>query len=107
LADKTDPPARACELVGRFFYHFGRVELQLDAAITKLFKLDPVYAPIITANIDFVRKLNIAETAARQDGVVALRDKGLAIGTQRALGRSYAGRSPNVPSKCSALLAAR
>jgi hypothetical protein len=63
MTETGEPLTRACELVGRFFYHFGRVDLQLDEAITKLFKLDPAYAPIITSNIDFVRKVNIVEAA--------------------------------------------
>jgi len=42
MPDEPAPPARACELVGLFFYHFSRVEQQLDAAITKLFNLDPI-----------------------------------------------------------------
>jgi hypothetical protein len=57
----------------------------LDAAITKLFKLDPAYAPIITANIDFVRKLNIAETAARLSGKSISIDAGKTFDTIRGL----------------------
>jgi len=63
MAEDAEPLTRACELVGRFLYHFSRVEQQLDLAITKLFKLDPEYAPIVTANIDFSRKVNIVQTA--------------------------------------------
>ena len=61
--EEPDPFTRACELVGRFLYYFSRVELQLDDAITKLFKLDANTAPIVTANIDFFKKLNIVQTA--------------------------------------------
>jgi hypothetical protein len=64
MAETAEPLTRACELVGRFFYHFGRVELQLDEAITKLFNLDPAYAPIVTANFDFYKKLNVVRCAA-------------------------------------------
>ena len=53
----------ACERVGRFLYHFSRVEMQLDAAITTICKLDPRYAPIITGNIDFARKVTIVQRA--------------------------------------------
>jgi hypothetical protein len=63
MAEEPDPLARAYELVGRFFYHFGRVELQLDEAITKLFNLDPTSSPIITSNIDFLKKAHIVHTA--------------------------------------------
>jgi 3-methyladenine DNA glycosylase/8-oxoguanine DNA glycosylase len=61
--EEADPLARACELVGRFVYYFSRVEQQLDAAITKLFKLDPAYAPIVTANLDFYKKLQVVQCA--------------------------------------------
>lgn len=49
--------------MGRFLYHFSLVEQQLDAAITKLFKLDPEYAPIVTANFDFYKKLQVMRCA--------------------------------------------
>jgi hypothetical protein len=63
MTETAEPLAHACELVGRFLYYFSRVELQLDDAITKLFKLDPTYAPIVTANIDFFKKRNIVQCA--------------------------------------------
>ena len=63
MAEKAEPLTRACELVGRFLYHFSRVEQQLDAAITKLFRLDPQYAPIVTANFDFYKKLQVVRCA--------------------------------------------
>jgi hypothetical protein len=50
--------------VGRFNYYFGRLEERLNAAITKLFKLDEVSADILTANIDFAKKVNIVRSAA-------------------------------------------
>lgn len=62
-SEKPDPLTRACELVGRFNYHFGRLEERLNAAIAKLFRLDEVSADILTANIDFVRKVNIVRSA--------------------------------------------
>ena len=68
MADKADPLTRACELVGRFLYYFGRVEAQLDEAITKLFKLDATQAPIITSNIDFAKKANIVEESRTLTG---------------------------------------
>src|SRR6478672_10650420 len=63
MTETGEPLTRACELVGRFFYHFGRVELQLDEAITRLFKLDNKNALNLTANIDFIRKAYIVHTA--------------------------------------------
>jgi|NGEPerStandDraft_6_1074524.scaffolds.fasta_scaffold203027_1 hypothetical protein len=62
-AEGHDPLARACELVGRFNYHFSRLEQKLNASIAKLFKLDDVSADILTANIDFSRKVNIVRSA--------------------------------------------
>jgi hypothetical protein len=59
----TPDLAHACELVGRFFYFFSRVELELNNAVIKLFKLDPESGPIITANIDFIKKLYIVRAA--------------------------------------------
>jgi hypothetical protein len=61
----NDPLSATCERVGRFLYYFSRVEMQLDEAITKLFKLDPQIAPIVTVNIDFFRKLNIVRCAVQ------------------------------------------
>ena len=58
--------AKACELVGRFLYHFSRVEAQLDDAITALFKLEPNAARIIAANTDFNRKRYIVQSAVDQ-----------------------------------------
>jgi hypothetical protein len=65
-AEADSPPARACELVGRFLYHFSRIETELNAAVAKLFKLDEASADILTANIDFARKLNIVRSAVHE-----------------------------------------
>jgi hypothetical protein len=56
-SDKQDPLARACALVGRFLYHFARVEQKIDQAVIKLLSLDEKTAPIV-ASIDFVKKLD-------------------------------------------------
>jgi hypothetical protein len=58
----NDPLGAACELVGRFLYHFAGVERRIDAAIAKLFELTEEATDILTANIDFNRKLNLIET---------------------------------------------
>jgi hypothetical protein len=68
---QVDPIARACELVGRFAYHFSRLEEQLNSAIIRLFKLDETTADIITANIDFARKLNIVQSAVNEQNARA------------------------------------
>jgi len=47
----------ACELVGRFLFHFSKVELELNLTIAKLFEMKEDSAEIIAANIDFNRKL--------------------------------------------------
>ena len=36
----ADPLEAACSLVGRFQYHFGRVEQKIDRAVIKLLDLD-------------------------------------------------------------------
>jgi hypothetical protein len=58
----ADQVSSACEMVGRFLYHFSRIELGLDEAIAKLFKLEPGAAEILTANVDFSRKVNLLVT---------------------------------------------
>jgi hypothetical protein len=69
----ADPLTRACELVGRFLYHFSRVEEQLDEAITKLFKLNLETAKIVTVNIDFNRKRYIVHSAVNHQNSKALK----------------------------------
>ena len=39
------------------------MELQLDTAIAKLFKLDPLYAPMVTANMGFMNKVYALRSA--------------------------------------------
>jgi hypothetical protein len=38
--DMAHPLETACSLVGRFQYHFGRVEQKIDQAVIKLLDLD-------------------------------------------------------------------
>ncbi|GEL44190.1 hypothetical protein MEX01_47810 [Methylorubrum extorquens] len=54
----------ACLLVGKFLYNFSIMEKGVDAAIYKLFDLQPEYAPIISLNMDFARKVNILQNAS-------------------------------------------
>lgn len=63
LDDKQDSLARACELVGRFLYHFGRVERKIDDAVIKLLDLSEKLTPVVTA-IDFARKLRLVQLSA-------------------------------------------
>jgi hypothetical protein len=54
-----DPLGTACELVGRFQYHFSRIDKALDVGIAKVFSLDDAAAAVLLANMDFMRKVNI------------------------------------------------
>jgi hypothetical protein len=62
-SDEQDVLARACELVGRFLYHFGLVERKIDEAVIKLLDLSEKLAPVVTA-IDFARKLRLVKLSA-------------------------------------------
>jgi len=53
----------ACSLVGEFLYFFATIESTMDAAIIKLFSLKEETADIITANMDFSRKVNVLKSA--------------------------------------------
>src|SRR5262249_26977731 len=61
---QADPLERACSLVGRFQYHFARVEQKIDQAVIKLLDLDETAAPIVTGSVDFAKKLNLVRTSA-------------------------------------------
>jgi hypothetical protein len=65
----ADPLETACSLVSRFQYHFARVEQKIDQAVIKLFDLDDSTGPIITANVDFAKKVNFVKTSAYQQAV--------------------------------------
>jgi hypothetical protein len=52
---EPDPLEVACSLVGRFQYHFGRVEQKIDQAVIKLLDLDDKAGPIVTGGIDFAK----------------------------------------------------
>jgi hypothetical protein len=57
--EKRDALSIACELVGRFQYHFSHIDQQLDAGIAKVFSLNEGATSVLVANIDFVKKVNI------------------------------------------------
>ena len=63
---QADPLQQACLLVGRFQYHFGRIEQKIDQGVIKLFDLDDKAGPIVTGSVDFAKKLNLVRTAASQ-----------------------------------------
>jgi hypothetical protein len=62
----ADPLEEACSLVGRFQYHFGRVEQKIDQAVIKLLDLDDRAGPIVTGSVDFAKKVNFVRTSADQ-----------------------------------------
>jgi hypothetical protein len=62
--DMADPLEAACSLVGRFQYHFGRVEQKIDQAVIKLLDLDDKAGPIVTGSVDFAKKVNFVRTSA-------------------------------------------
>jgi hypothetical protein len=65
-SDEEDALGRACALVGRFQYHFARVEQKVDQAVSKLLDLDDKAASIVTGSVDFAKKLNLVRTCAYQ-----------------------------------------
>jgi len=60
---QQDHLEQACSLVGRFMYHFGRLEQKINQALIKLSDLDEKVAPILGI-IDFVRKLDLVRDSA-------------------------------------------
>jgi len=56
----------ACSLVGRFQYHFGRVEQKIDQAVIKLLDLDDNAGPVVTGSVAFASKVNFVRTSAYQ-----------------------------------------
>jgi len=60
---QSDPLERACLFVGRFLYHFGRVEQKIDQAVIKLLDLDEKAAPVV-ALVDFARKPELVRDCA-------------------------------------------
>jgi hypothetical protein len=71
----ADPLEVACSLVGRFQYHFGRLEKKIDEAVIKLLELDDKASLIVLANVDFVKKLNFVATAAHEQQSLSYKDK--------------------------------
>jgi hypothetical protein len=67
VVPERDPLAIACELVGRFLFHFAQVERGLDEAIVKLFELkNQAAADIITAEMPFNRKIQIIKSMVHE-----------------------------------------
>jgi hypothetical protein len=67
----ADPLETACSLVGRFQYHFARVEQKIDQAVIKLLDLDDKAGPVVTGSVAFASKVNFVRTSAYQQAVNA------------------------------------
>jgi hypothetical protein len=67
-----DPLSTACELVGRFQYHFSRLEASVNQGVAKVLNLDDVARDIVCSNLDFLKKINLIKAAIREQFV----DKG-------------------------------
>jgi len=57
-----DPLSAACELVGRFQYHFSKIEAALNQGVAKVLDLNDTSRDIVCANLDFI-KIAIVKTA--------------------------------------------
>ena len=53
----------ACQQVGEFLYHFALLEREIDEGIGKLLTLEGGVIDIVTANMDFFRKLKVLFSA--------------------------------------------
>jgi hypothetical protein len=60
-----DPLTIACELVGRYQYHFARIDRALDAGLVKVLNLNEAAANVLIANIDFYKKTNIIKAVVQ------------------------------------------
>ena len=58
-----DPLSIACELVGRFQYHFSKIEAALNQGIARVLDLNDITKDIVCANLDFIKKVAIVKTA--------------------------------------------
>lgn len=65
--EKVDPEEeafrKACQRVGEFLYHFALLEREMDEGIAKLLELPGGVVDIVTANMDFFRKLKVLFSA--------------------------------------------
>ena len=59
---------KACELVGRFFYHWSQLEFTINRAIWKLFDVAALEGLIITSNLQLRDRLHIVNTALQFKG---------------------------------------
>jgi hypothetical protein len=80
-SDKRDPLSVACELVGRFQYHFSKIESSINQGIAKVLDLNDEARDIVCANLDFVKKINIiaAQFVDKDGAAVDALDRALGI----------------------------
>jgi hypothetical protein len=62
-SEKRDPLSAACELVGRFQYHFSKIEAALNQGVARVLDLNDTTKDIVCANLDFIKKIAIVKTA--------------------------------------------
>jgi hypothetical protein len=82
---KRDPLDVACELVGRFQYHFSKIEAAMNLGIAKVLDLNDSAKDIVCANLDFMKKITIIKAAIasqfvdRDNSVGAILDRAAGI----------------------------
>jgi hypothetical protein len=64
-AHGREPLSLACELVGRFQYHFSRIERALDVGIARVLDLNEGAALIVCANMDIKKKIDTVQSVVR------------------------------------------
>jgi hypothetical protein len=82
---KRDPLDVVCELVGRFQYHFSKIEAAMNLGIAKVLDLNDSAKDIVCANLDFMKKISIIRAAIavqfvdKDNSVGAILDRAVAI----------------------------
>lgn len=65
ISSQCDNLRLACELVGRFQYHFSKIEHALDVGIAKFLDLNEGAALIVCANMDTKKKIDTIQSIVR------------------------------------------
>ena len=60
---EEEKKALACQQVGEFLYHFSLLEQEMDEGIGKLLGIGAGVIDIVTANMDFSRKMRVLFSA--------------------------------------------
>jgi hypothetical protein len=69
--DPDDVTTQAQVLVGRFLYHWGTMEFEVNRAIGKVLKLDAAQTWIVARNMQLRDKLNVLRTVTNLEGPTA------------------------------------